>query len=108
MVDETFNSILLSKCGINETEFIYLLPPQSGCSVYLFSVNVSNSSGNAGEHDTQLYHGADTPPEVIEALRTRPATAATAFTYSLTMVITRVINNNVCSCQVYVGYTHPC
>lgn len=89
VVDETSNLALSSTCGINETKYIHPIPPRSWCSVYVFTVTVANSSGNAGERDSKVYQGADTPPEVTEAL------AATANIYSLTMV--RTITYVICA-----------
>lgn len=89
MVDETFNSPPHSTCGINETEFIYPIPPRSWCSVYIFTVYIANSSGNAGEQDSKAYQGTHTPPEVVEPLRTMKAATTDLFLYFLSMVIVK-------------------
>lgn len=79
VVDEITNLLLCSTCGINETDHF---PPQSWCSVYVFTVitvSTANSSCDAGECATQLHRGTDTLPEVIEVLHN-------ATTYLLMMV----------------------
>lgn len=96
MVDEASNIALSSTCEINETEYIYPIPPRSWCSIYIFTVYIANSSGNAGEQDSKLYQGTHTPPEVIQPLRTMKTEGSNIFNYSLTMVI---IKQYLLACQ---------
>lgn len=82
---------VLLECGIKTTEFIYPLPPRSWCNSFVFTVIITNSSGNVGEHDTRIHQGTNTSPLVNGALRM--TAAANTFNYSLTMVI----NSKTCS-----------
>ena len=42
----SFSELSMSQCGINETEFIFMLPPRNWCYFYHFTVTPVNPVGN--------------------------------------------------------------
>ena len=54
VINSTSSVILYSQCGINETEFGYPVPPNTGCTVYHFTITPVNIVGR-GEGSTTSY-----------------------------------------------------
>lgn len=84
VTDTTSNSPLYSTCGISATEFSYPLPPQSWCSIFVFTVYIANV---AEEQDSRAYQGSATTPKVHKALRSVTTASGSTFTYLLIMVM---------------------
>ena len=53
------SEVLHSECGINVTEFSYPIPPDAGCTIYLFRVTPLNIVG-LGEATTLPYRSLNT------------------------------------------------
>ena len=54
VINSTSSVKLYSQCGINETEFRYPIPPNTGCTVYHFTITSVNIVGR-GEGSTISY-----------------------------------------------------